>query len=101
MGSIISQFFSGTDGEKSSKRLFCFILVILFCVYFFTNLYTGRVLKDSLEEYLFYLIVIFFFGVAAERWAPKKSVQITEGDKTMTATNVDQGTTVTKNAVTQ
>lgn len=61
-------FLNGSDGEQSSKRLFTFILIILWCVYFFANLFWGRILKETLEEYLFYLIVITFFGVAIEGW---------------------------------
>lgn len=70
-------FFIGTGGGKSSKRLFLFILIILFCVYFFANLFAGKVLKDSLEENLFYLIIVMFVGVAGEP-AFKKSTKPTE-----------------------
>lgn len=61
-------FLNGEDGEQSSKRLFTFILIFLWVIYFFANLFWGRVLKETLEEYLFYLIVITFFGVAIEGW---------------------------------
>lgn len=65
-------FFVGSDGDMSSKRLFLFILIILFCTYFFANLFFGKALKDSLEENLFYLIIVMFVGVAGEQWRPKK-----------------------------
>jgi hypothetical protein len=61
-------FLNGTDGEQSSKRLFAFILVILWAVYFISNLYWGFTLKGSLEEYSFYLINASFFTVIAERF---------------------------------
>lgn len=70
----IAEFFAGKDGDMSSKRLFCFILIALFCIYFVANLFWGRVLKDSLEENLFYLIIITFAGVTSERisWKGKQ-----------------------------
>lgn len=61
-------FLNDADGEQSSKRLFTFILIFLWVIYFFANLFWGRVLKETLEEYLFYLIIITFFGVAIEGW---------------------------------
>lgn len=61
-------FLNGESGEQSSKRLFTFILVILWVIYFFSNLFWKKELKATLEEYLFYLIIITFFGVAIEGW---------------------------------
>jgi hypothetical protein len=66
----IIDFFTGVDGEKSSKRLFLFILIICFATYFIANLFFGKVLKDSLEDNLFYLIIVMFLGITAERWKP-------------------------------
>lgn len=63
---------SDGDGRMSSKRLMSFILVILFAVYFFVNLFTGKFLKTSLEDNLFYLLIIMYVGVTAEGWIPKK-----------------------------
>jgi hypothetical protein len=63
-------FFTGVDGEKSSKRLFLLILMLCFSTYFFANLFFGKVLKESLEDNLFYLIIVMFVGIAAERWKP-------------------------------
>lgn len=70
----MAEFFIGKAGDMSSKRLFCFILIVLFCIYFFANLFFGKVLKDSLEENLFYLIIVTFAGVASERisWKGKQ-----------------------------
>ena len=67
---------SGKDGDMSSKRLMSFILVCLFTVYFFVNLFTGRFLKASLEEYFFYLLVIMYVGVTSETWTTKKKDEI-------------------------
>lgn len=61
-------FLNGTDGEQSSKRLFTFILIILWVVYFFANLFWGRTLKDSIEENMFYLILATFTGVTLDGW---------------------------------
>lgn len=69
------QFFIGNDGEMSSKRLFLFLFVIVAVVYVLTNLYTGKALKDSVEDYLFMTIWGFFFGVAADRWRKPNTIQ--------------------------
>lgn len=61
-------FFIGNDGERSSKRLFLFMFVVLACVYIVANLFWSLALKDSVEDYLFMTIWGFFFGVAADRW---------------------------------
>lgn len=63
-------FFNGADGEQSSKRLFTFIIILLWVVYFFSNLYFGKVLKDSIEENLFYMVLVMYLGVAAEKAMP-------------------------------
>lgn len=85
----LRQTLSGVGGGMSSKRVFNFILIILFCIYFFVNLFTGRILKPSLEDYLFYLIVIMFVGVTAEGWKPKdKNVDKVESTTTTTETEI-------------
>lgn len=61
-------FLNGTDGEQSSKRLLTFMLVVLFSMTIVSNLYWGFQLKETLEDWLAYLIIITFFGVAAEGW---------------------------------
>lgn len=61
-------FLNGADGEQSSKRLLTFMLVILFCMTIVSNLYWGFQLKETLEDWLAYLIIITFFDVAAEGW---------------------------------
>lgn len=65
-------FFLGPDGDTSSKRLFLFLLIVVALTYFITNLYWKLEMKPSLEDYLFYTIWGFFFGVAAERWKKKE-----------------------------
>jgi hypothetical protein len=62
-----TDFFLGSNGDMSSKRLFMFILIVLFVTYFFANLFFGRVLKESIEENLFYLLCVTFIGVAGEQ----------------------------------
>lgn len=70
------EFFLGPDGDTSSKRLFLFLFVCLACLYIVTNLFFGKTLKDSVEEYLFWTIWGFFFGVAADRWRkPNKDAE--------------------------
>jgi hypothetical protein len=64
----IKDFFLGPDGDTSSKRLFLFLFVLLAALYIVVNLFWGKELKASVEEYLFYTIWGFFFGVAADRW---------------------------------
>lgn len=66
----LKDFFLGPDGDTSSKRLFLFLFVCLAAMYVVVNLFWGKVLKDSVEEYLFWTIWGFFFGVAADRWRP-------------------------------
>jgi len=82
-------FLNGINGEQSSKRLFTLILIVLFVTYFFSNLYWGFELKQTLEDNLFYLIMIFFAGVFLEGWkevfakkSGTKTVQTTETTKT-------------------
>lgn len=69
-------FLNGVDGDQSSKRVFTLILMILWIIYFFANLFWGKVLKQSFEENLFYLIVFFYAGITIEKamnWFGKKS----------------------------
>jgi len=61
-------FFLGPDGDTSSKRLFLFLFVLLAVLYIVVNLFWGKELKASVEEYLFWTIWGFFFGVASDRW---------------------------------
>lgn len=65
---IFKESLQGTDGGQSSKRLFTFVLMVLWVVYFFSNLYGGYVLKDTFEDQLFYMILIFYAGIALEGW---------------------------------
>lgn len=61
-------FLNGATGEQSSKRLFTFILIVLFVTVILSNLYWGFKLDDTLEQYLFYMILFTFAGVALEGW---------------------------------
>jgi hypothetical protein len=62
-----SKFFLGSDGDMSSKRLFMFILIVCFVVYFGANLFLKLSLKQSVEDNLFWLLVITFTGVTGEQ----------------------------------
>lgn len=61
------EFLQDSNGEQSSKRLFVFILIILFTIYFFADLFFKLELKQSIEDNLFWLIVTLFTGVAFEK----------------------------------
>lgn len=60
-------FLNGSEGEQSSKRLFSFILVILFALVVVMNLFFGKALIPSLQDELMYLLMFFYTGVAAEK----------------------------------
>lgn len=64
---MLKEFLSG-NGEASSKRLFLFLLVCLYIIYFITNLFFHLQLKQSIEDNLFYLIIVMFLGVGLEKW---------------------------------
>lgn len=66
-------FFIGTNGGKSSKRLFLFILIVCYVTYFVANLFWGKCLKESLEDNIFYLIIVMYTGITAEPFSKKKS----------------------------
>lgn len=82
-------YLKGIDGDQSSKRLFSFILIILWVVYFFSNLYWGWVLKPTLEEFLFYMTCASFFTVLAERFAPKGKIPVEKKETTSTTTETE------------
>lgn len=63
----MKEFLSG-NGEASSKRLFLFILICLYVIYFFANLFFKFELKGTIEDTLFYLIIYMFAGVGLEKW---------------------------------
>jgi len=65
---MLKEFLSG-NGEASSKRLFLFILICLYIVYFFANLFFHLQLKQTIEDNLFYLIIVMFLGVGLEKWS--------------------------------
>ena len=69
MKEFIKSLFSDKDGSISSKRFVMFALVLSFVIIMFVNLFTGKSLKDTLEEQLFYLVIyvlatIFGEGIA-------------------------------------
>lgn len=64
---MLKEFLSG-NGEASSKRLFLFLLVCLYIIYFLANLFFHLQLKQTIEDNLFYLIIVMFVGVGLEKW---------------------------------
>lgn len=62
------KFLNAPNGEQSSKRLFTLILMVLWVIYFFSNLYGGYVLRSTFEDQLFYLILVFYAGITLEGW---------------------------------
>lgn len=62
------KFLNGPNGEQSSKRLFTLVLMLLWIIYFFSNLYGGYVLRATFEDQLFYMILVFYVGIAVESW---------------------------------
>lgn len=89
-------FLQDENGDRSSKRLFVLILMILWIIYFFSNLYWKLSLKDSLEEYMFYMIIVFFGGVAAEGWKNIFKKTGATPDKTESKVVTKETTTETK-----
>ncbi len=88
-------FLNDENGDQSSKRLFTLILMMLWVVYFFSNLYYGKSLKDSLEEYLFYMLIVAYGGVALEGWK-----EVFKGkDKQPTSVTKTTETTETKETI--
>lgn len=84
-------FLNGTDGDQSSKRLFTLIIILLWVVYFFANLFYGKSLKDSIEENLFYMVIVMYGGVAMEKALSKlfnKKDAVTKTTETETKTEV-------------
>jgi hypothetical protein len=75
-----SEFFKGTTGDASSKRLFTCVFVTLFVVYFFANLFFHKELKSTIEDYLFYLVIFTFTGVTFEK--PINSLTKKQDEKT-------------------
>jgi hypothetical protein len=64
----VLDFFTGVDGEKSSKRFFLFVLMICFVTYFMANLFGKYEIKESLEDNTFFLIIYMYTGITVERF---------------------------------
>ncbi len=62
------KFLIGPNGEQSSKRVFTLVLMLLWVIYFFANLFGRFTLKDTFEDQLFYMILVFYAGIAVESW---------------------------------
>lgn len=68
-------FLNDANGDQSSKRLFTLILMALWVIYFFANLFWKYTLRDTFEDQLFYMMLVFYLGVLAEKampWLMKK-----------------------------
>lgn len=68
----MKEFLTGPNGEQSSKRLFTLILMFLWVVYFFSNLYWKFILRDTFEDQLFYMILVFYVGISWENWLSRR-----------------------------
>ena len=66
MKEFIKSLFSDKDGSISSKRFVMFLLVLSYVTIIFVNLFTGKSLKDTIEEQLFYLIIYVLATVFGE-----------------------------------
>jgi hypothetical protein len=71
-------FLNGSGGEHSSKRLFSFMIFIMWGIYFFANLFWGKELKATLEDNLFYLCLFTYAGVATEKVINNVSKKMTD-----------------------
>jgi hypothetical protein len=69
MKEFIKSLFSDKDGSISSKRFVMFTLVLSFVVIIFVNLFTGKSLKDTLEDQLFYLVIYVLISIFGENMA--------------------------------
>lgn len=61
------EFLEGSLGSTSSKRVFTFILQVLFVIIILANLFLGKNLNPTLLEYFFYLMLYYYTGVATEK----------------------------------
>lgn len=62
------QFLQDSDGKTSFKRVFTWILIICFVLYFLVNLFMGKRLTDPFEGYFIALIIYAFTGIALEKF---------------------------------
>jgi hypothetical protein len=69
MKEFIKSLFSDKDGSISSKRFVMFTLVLSFVVIIFVNLFTGKALKATLEDQLFYLVIYVLISIFGENMA--------------------------------
>jgi len=69
MKEFIKSLFSDKDGSISSKRFVMFSLVITFIIVVFVNLATGKSLKATLEDQLYYLVIYVLATIFGENIA--------------------------------
>lgn len=86
------KFLKGTDGKESNKRVINTVICTLWVIYFFANLFWGKTLKETLEEYLFYMFVVAYGGVALERFLGSRNKQ----QDTTTVTKTEETTEIKK-----
>ncbi len=67
MKNFIKGILSGTDGGLSSKRVIMFLLVIVFIIVCFVNLFQGKALSSTLSDQLFYLVIYSLAAVFGEQ----------------------------------
>lgn len=78
-----NEFLMDTDGEFSFKRLVPAICIVLFCIYFFVNLFTQRVLDPNALELILYVTVTCVGAQTVELFAKFRKTTIVSKDATV------------------
>ncbi len=73
MKTKLYQFFTGIQGEFSFKRLQTGLFTFLFTILFFVNLFSGKMVHDSILDALVFLVAFSYTGIAVEKFAKKQS----------------------------
>ncbi|MGN6491172.1 MAG: hypothetical protein ACTHLE_04190 [Agriterribacter sp.] len=60
---LIAKMLTGPNGGVSSKRTTMFVLLLVFIVGYFTNLFTGKHPSELFMEQLYYLLLTSFAAV--------------------------------------
>lgn len=63
---FIKGILTDKDGSPSSKRVILFLLICVFVICVFVNLFMGKSLSATLAEQLFYLVIYALASVFGE-----------------------------------
>jgi len=77
----MKEFLTGPGGEQSSKRLFTLALMLVYIMILCVNLFTGKKLDATLQEQLYYMILIFYGAIALEGWKNFRNINVNPVDK--------------------